>query len=619
MAPGINSSLAQGKTSRKTAIFISEHSRQSEVPNSLTSQHEVVPRRTNHITNALLHTSIKIFKIVRNAHSHQQLNEPTTAHIIERLLLIAASLTPTIFALLRAGTSPHKMLQPTLWGVLASMIIGCLPWPAFTVTRTIIRISLPFFLWWIGYVSMNGIGPGWEAGVAALSSYPAEIFAALHLALSQPGCGITCALFITLLWANQLPHLQALHLRSSPLNPIFSKARPYALTTGLMGFSISAISSNINFSLPLYFDASAQFFSPLGSLSVLGQTLLHRIASGDLYLTPPKRHTPPFTKTHTEPELAVLVIGESMRAGGIGPQTIDRGPWSRALIQRVEQGLGAWAPTTCAGSYATHLSVPLMLTGLPPARFEESLTAPSVLGVLKSAGFLTAWISNQDLRVFQESGHDLYWSGGTVDSSFDENVAPVLQAFSAPLQTRNSNIQPRASVIHLAGSHFKYQDRYPATEFAPEPNNLSAESETTLRYERSEEYTAKVLLQLANILDQTPYPAFLLYSSDHGENLPGDKNGLVAHLGGRASIHDGTTITAFFWNKAFLETGRTQTLKHLLTAPLISHTDIAPAFLTLAGVKPSTSELRPAAAPQILAPVEVGQRSAPHFCSDLKP
>ena len=171
----------------------------------------------------------------------------------------------------------------------------------------------------------------------------------------------------------------------------------------------------------------------------------------------------------------------------------------------------------------------------------------------------------------------------------------------------------------MHGSHFTYEQRYPSDQFAAEPDGFSNEKLTDFRYERTEEYSAKVINELAKLLDASKVPAFLVYSSDHGENLPGDHNGVLIHLGPRATLRDGTTTSFVLWNAAMELTGKpTKVLSQLMDMPIIAHADIAKVFLSLAGM--SDGAVAPDPAPEILAPVELGAAyGIPNPCSLLKP
>jgi len=326
----------------------------------------------------------------------------------------------------------------------------------------------------------------------------------------------------------------------------------------------------------------------------------------------------------TEPMLAIFYIGESARADSYGSNQRDRGPATRQLAERIDAGLGSWLPTTCASSDGTHLSVPLLLTAQTPGNIDEAARAPTVLGVLKAAGFATAWLSNNkagpDAR---ERGHDLYAGVFTADPDdvrgdklehwiLDAEMVPSAREFAGAV------LKPTALIMHSIGSHIPYESRYPTDMFPAEPGDLAKDARIELRYARSLEYGARVILDVATILDSATAPAFLVYTSDHGENLPRDHNGLKVHLASRTSTEDGMVPAFVIWNKAMAETGRpARLLPKLLAARSIAHADVSRLFLALAGM--TDTPVEPTARPSIWGRVSVGDDYGVVACSDLKP
>jgi glucan phosphoethanolaminetransferase (alkaline phosphatase superfamily) len=390
----------------------------------------------------------------------------------------------------------------------------------------------------------------------------------------------------------------------------------------LLPFFISFATNAGGLPIPVLFLASEPGFSPLGTATRLVWEGADQLMYGDILTTALPRREATAARTISDSRLSIFVIGESVRAGGIGPTQFQRGPWTKALNDRVQKNLGAWLPTTCAGSNGTAVSVPMLLTGLTPNRYNESGTAPSILAVLKKAGYKTAWISNQDMNVFSEQGHDYYWTisrSASVSDTFDEQLVPVARAFASPVINHGEqSVGPYAIILHMHGSHFEYIDRYPAAQFSAEPDNMNDETKIDLRYGRSEEYSAKVVNDLVALLDATPAPAFLVYSSDHGENLPSDHNGVTLHLGPRATLKDGTTTSFVLRNKAMELTGKPEiVLSQIMTRPVIAHADVAKIYLALSGM--SDAAVIPDSDPEILAPTELNAPSMQaNACSQLK-
>ena len=177
---------------------------------------------------------------------------------------------------------------------------------------------------------------------------------------------------------------------------------------------------------------AATFAAPLGSLEdILTATVrlpLWRRERGY------RRDSPRAATPVTAPILAILFIGESARADGYGASQRQRGPASAALAERIDRGLGAWLPVTCASSDGTHLSLPLLLTATAPGDQMQAARAPTVLGVLKASGFATAWLANnQGGPDAQERGHDLY--AGVFDVNPDDLYEAKLEDWKTGLPT----------------------------------------------------------------------------------------------------------------------------------------------------------------------------------------
>ena len=538
---------------------------------------------------------------------------------IARLLFWLTLFLPTLLALWRSQGNGRSW-QTLLWSAAICALPSVFPGALFVGAQWLALLLLPALLWWITYAALNGVGPGWEAAMAAFSTSASEAAGAALLAIQTPHV----VLFAGLCSGCLLLSLLLMHqVRSrGDLRDATGAQLKTCLALALLPFFISAVTNAAQLPLPVLFLASDPGFSTMGTATRLLWEGANQLMYGDLMTPAPARLPAHAPHQETQAKLAIFVIGESLRAGGIGPDKIQRGPWTKALDARMHNQLGSWLPTTCAGSNGTAVSVPLLLTGLTPAHYQEAARAPSILAVLKAAGYQTAWISNQDKSVFTEQGHDFYWTisqAASVSDSYDEQLVPIARAFAAPVITDNNpQAHPYAMILHMHGSHFEYVQRYPAAAFPAESTTLSADELVELRYERSAEYTAKVITQLAALLDQTTVPAYLVYSSDHGENLPRDHNGVLLHLGPRATLRDGTTTSFVLWNAAMASSGQPAVvLKPLLTMPRLAHADIANMFLALARMH--QAPFIPDAAPQIMARVRLNDSAQINPCALLQP
>ena len=309
--------------------------------------------------------------------------------------------------------------------------------------------------------------------------------------------------------------------------------------------------------------------------------------------------------------IGVLIIGESLRADSFLRNS--RGEWSRALNARLNDGLGLRLPDACAGSNSTFFSVPRLLTAVDVADVDGAKRNPTLLAIAKAGGAITAYINNHEIWVVPETGHHFLAKTASMQINAFDGVA--VEALSDFIQRTGAG--PKAAVLHLYGQHFHYQDRYPALMFPPEPDGLDADALLELRYGRSAEYTVRVLLRAAEILDAQIEPSFLVFTSDHGENLPSDKTGKRFHAGPSSGKFDTTVPVVVLWNRAFAATGKPRRLEGLAKVQgLIAHRDVANAWLALEG-KPG--DVIPTSQPMTWGAVVPGQALGAISCATLPP
>lgn len=537
-----------------------------------------------------------------------------------RFCLFAAWACPALLTIPNALSATDALA-----GGLATLglagLPACLPRPVWRAACAVAVLALPFTLWWCGYAALNGAGPDFEAAFAAVHTNPREATDALSFVLGSPPFLILAVAHLALLI---LACKAALTPATEPEGFTARFTKP-ALLASLLPLSALAVLAAVNTQAtphPLF--GAATLASPLGSAEAIAvdaivQGTSHRRRGYHRLTAPPSAPI-------TTPILAMLILGESVRADAYGPDMRNPGAIRRRLAQRIDAGGGAWLPHTCASSDGTHLSVPLLLTATAPAAdaVEMAAEVPTVLGVLKAAGFTTGWLSNNEAGPdAQESGHDFYAGSFDADPGpvhpqhirplqFDADLIPLARQLAGPVT------KPTAMILHFIGSHIHYYSRYPPQYFGPEPAGLDSDALTELRYARSLEYGTRAILDAADMLDATAAPAFLIYTSDHGENLPRDHNGLQVHLAVRTSTEDGTVPSFVLWNRAMADTGRpARVLSKLREAPMIAHADVARAFLALAGVAPGP--VMPTPRPSIWGRLAVGDPYGVVACADLKP
>lgn len=158
-------------------------------------------------------------------------------------------------------------------------------------------------------------------------------------------------------------------------------------------------------------------------------------------------------------------------------------------------------------------------------------TRPSLLAMMKQAGYYTIWITNQQsltgrntmLTTFAKQADRQYFLNNERQQnaySFDEKV---LRPFAKSLQDPH---QKKLIVVHLLGTHMKYDHRYPK-EFDTfrSSQGLASHSLDSRQlaainsYDNAVRYNDWILSQLIATLKAKQQHSLLVYFSDHGEDV----------------------------------------------------------------------------------------------------
>jgi heptose-I-phosphate ethanolaminephosphotransferase len=243
------------------------------------------------------------------------------------------------------------------------------------------------------------------------------------------------------------------------------------------------------------------------------------------------------------PPIILVVIGESTTRRHMGIYGYHR-PTTPALESLKDQLLVF--PNTTAPVAST---LPGVIGALCSAGFDrDSLecTGPTLIEIAQAAGYQTAWISNQAPSGFGDNfivelgrtADATYFvnqdvsSAGEADnsSSFDEKVlTPLDQVLRSSLQ----NQQKTMIFVHLMGTHFIYEKRYPKTErrfhgtddvrlpdFIKDPKAKSIIN----HYDNAIAYQDKLLGGIMERLNASQQDAVFVYFSDHGEEVFNNDN-----------------------------------------------------------------------------------------------
>lgn len=162
---------------------------------------------------------------------------------------------------------------------------------------------------------------------------------------------------------------------------------------------------------------------------------------------------------------------------------------------------------------------------------EAFKTKPSLIAMMKQAGYFTIWITNQQsltgrntmLTTFAKQADRQYFLNNERQQnaySFDEKVLPP---FAKSLDDPHAK---KLIVVHLLGTHMKYDHRYPkafdtfrSAQGLPKLNRDDYQVEAINSYDNAIRYNDWILSQLITTLKAKRQHSLLVYFSDHGEDV----------------------------------------------------------------------------------------------------
>lgn len=243
-----------------------------------------------------------------------------------------------------------------------------------------------------------------------------------------------------------------------------------------------------------------------------------------------------------ERQLVILVIGESLRWGNLQVNGYAR-PTTPRLAAR--EGLISLADVASCGHLTTQ-ALPPALTGCQPDDLARMNRCPSLVAACREAGFATWWLSNQAPTGRWDELVASYAREAAVVRWM--NPAPLIsewgrvQAYDEKLLGATTEVlrelpDKALVVVHLMGSHARYELRYPPAMAAFQPATApgAGESYAAHRAEMANAYDNSVLATDAVVdaciaLHQRSGRAgFVMFVADHGESLFDDARGFQGH------------------------------------------------------------------------------------------
>lgn len=231
------------------------------------------------------------------------------------------------------------------------------------------------------------------------------------------------------------------------------------------------------------------------------------------------------------PRTLVLVIGESTQRGRMSLYGYPRETTPELdALHKTDPGLTVFNNVVTSRPYTIEI-LQQALTFADEKNPDWYLTKPSLMNMMKQAGYKTFWITNQQtmtarntmLTVFSKQTDKQFYMNQQRTQSAREYDSNVLEPFKAVL----ADPAPKKFIIvHLLGTHIKYKFRYPEnqgkfdgkTDHVP-PGLSSDELESYNDYDNANLYNDYVVASLIKDYKATDPNGFLLYFSDHGEEV----------------------------------------------------------------------------------------------------
>lgn len=231
------------------------------------------------------------------------------------------------------------------------------------------------------------------------------------------------------------------------------------------------------------------------------------------------------------PRTLVLVIGESTQRGRMSLYGYPRETTPELdALHKADPRLTVFNNVVTSRPYTIEI-LQQALTFANEKHPDLYLTRPSLMNMMKQAGYKTFWITNQQtmtarntmLTVFsKQTDKQFYMNQQRTQSAreYDSNVlAPFKEVMADPAPKK-------FIIVHLLGTHIKYKFRYPEnegkfdgnTDHVP-PGLSEEERESYNDYDNANRYNDKVVASLIRDYKATDPNGFLLYFSDHGEEV----------------------------------------------------------------------------------------------------
>jgi len=228
------------------------------------------------------------------------------------------------------------------------------------------------------------------------------------------------------------------------------------------------------------------------------------------------------------PDTLVLVIGESTNSQRMNLYGYDRDTTPR--LNELGDELLRFNDVVSARPYTIE-SLQQALSFADSKNPDDFFTKPTLLNIIKQAGYHITWITNQQTQtkrntmltmLSQLADKQIYLNNNRAQnaSQYDD---VVINPFMEVLQQHSDGKQ--MIIVHLLGTHRQYRFRYPevANYFTDNDHVPSWVDDSLLEvynsYDNAVRYNDYVVATLIERLKETSKKSLFMYFSDHGEEV----------------------------------------------------------------------------------------------------
>ncbi len=229
-----------------------------------------------------------------------------------------------------------------------------------------------------------------------------------------------------------------------------------------------------------------------------------------------------------QPSTLVLVIGESTNRQRMSLYGYPRP--TTPNLDRLRGQLDVYDHVITPRPYTIE-ALEQILTFADEEHPDRYLTTPTLVDVMKQAGYKTYWITNQQtmtkrntmLTTFsKQADEQVYLNNNRDQNETSQYDGDVIDPF---IKVLSDDAPRKLIVVHLLGTHMSYHFRYPQSyDFFKDregvPDNVTPSQLAVYNsYDNAVRYNDFVVSTLIKRFSDTDPNGFLVYLADHGESV----------------------------------------------------------------------------------------------------